>query len=124
MGELINSNHSTYRDINLAEINSETFNENIFTQSDMIKNKKRILIVDDEIFNIEAIKVILEHRFKIKQIDKICDNSMNGKEAVEKIVENVRQNNEYFCNYDLILMDCNMPIMDGYEATENIRTFL
>ena len=28
------------------------------------------------------------------------------------------------CSFDLILMDCNMPVMDGYDACHNIRQFL
>ena len=28
------------------------------------------------------------------------------------------------CDYNLIFMDCNMPIMDGYQATQKIRQFL
>ena len=28
------------------------------------------------------------------------------------------------CSFDLIFMDCNMPIMDGYEASQKIREFL
>jgi CheY-like chemotaxis protein len=38
---------------------------------------------------------------------------MNGEEAVEMIKRDSLEN-ENRCSYDLILMDCNMPIMDGY----------
>ena len=53
---------------------------------------KKILIVDDEIFNIQAIKIILEHRFQMKSIDTITEYAMNGKEAIEKVANNVAQN--------------------------------
>jgi two-component system sensor histidine kinase/response regulator len=38
----------------------------------------------------------------------------NGEEAIDAI----EANPEWF---DLILMDCQMPVMDGYDATQNIR---
>jgi signal transduction histidine kinase/ligand-binding sensor domain-containing protein/CheY-like chemotaxis protein/HPt (histidine-containing phosphotransfer) domain-containing protein len=42
------------------------------------------------------------------------DLANNGEEAVEKFQRN---------DYDLIFMDCQMPVMDGYSATKKIREF-
>ena len=86
--------------------------------------RKQILIVDDEIFNIEAAKVILECKLHLKYMDFISDQAMNGLEALQKVKQNVEENNDEFCKFELILMDCNMPIMDGYEASKQIRAYL
>jgi two-component system, sensor histidine kinase len=51
----------------------------------------------------------------------MCDSSLNGLSALNKIKQNVEQTGS--CKYDLILMDCNMPIMDGYESSIAIRKF-
>ena len=68
--------------------------------------KTKILVVEDNEINCKLISKILNKQ------GLICDLAMNGKEAV----------NAYKTQkYDLILMDCQMPILNGYEATEEIR---
>ena len=86
--------------------------------------QKRILIVDDQNFNIDAAMIILKYSVKLINSQDICDTAQNGLQAFEKVVENVKKNNGTMTTYDLILMDCNMPIMDGYEACNKIRRFL
>jgi len=78
--------------------------------------QKKILIVDDEQFNIDAIKIILEYNVKLPNINRIVDKAMNGLEAIRKVVLSVEKTGSN-C-YDYILMDCNMPLMDGYTATQ------
>ena len=70
---------------------------------------KKILLVEDIEVNREiAIMILEEFGFQV-------DYATNGKEAVEKVA--VSQVGEY----DAILMDIQMPIMNGYEATAAIR---
>ena len=70
----------------------------------------RILIVDDEPFNLIAVRVILNSIDP--SLDSLIDTSRNGLEALQASKKHL---------YGIIFMDCNMPIMDGYEATEKIR---
>lgn len=66
----------------------------------------RILLVEDNEDNRLLIKALL------KKTPVELDEAENGKEAVGKFKSN---------KYDLVLMDMQMPVMDGYEATETIR---
>jgi signal transduction histidine kinase/ActR/RegA family two-component response regulator len=73
-----------------------------------IKNSfENVLIVEDNDLNLTIAK-----NFIGKYFNNI-DVAFNGQEAVEKCQQK---------NYDLIFMDCSMPIMSGQEATKIIRT--
>ena len=85
---------------------------------------QRILIVDDQTFNIDASKIILKYSIKLSNCNQIIDSACEGEQALDKVKENVFNNGNKRCSYDLILMDCNMPHMDGYEATMRIRSYL
>ena len=70
---------------------------------------KRILVVEDNELNMEiACEILREAGFE-------TDCAVNGREAVRKVAVSRKG------YYDVILMDVQMPVMDGYEATARIR---
>ena len=71
---------------------------------------KRVLLVDDIEMNREIAEEIL------KETGFMVESAPDGTDAVDM----VKASEEYY--YDVILMDVQMPIMDGYEATKIIRT--
>ncbi|NAS30103.1 response regulator [Flavobacteriaceae bacterium R38] len=68
----------------------------------------KILIVDDNKINqVVTQNILKKEKFKTVVVD-------NGLSAVEKIKQD---------HFDLVLMDLNMPVMNGFEATQKIREF-
>jgi len=78
------------------------------TDSGILKNKKILLVEDNEMNRMVATTALSHYGAVITEV-------VNGAEAVEA-VRGTR--------YDLILMDMQMPVMNGLEATELIRTEL
>lgn len=66
--------------------------------------------MDDTVFNIQALKAIV-----IKALDCNVTDFYNGLDAVKSVQSGKR--------YDLVFMDIEMPIMDGYSATKLIRKY-
>lgn len=79
---------------------------NPFTIQDADLHGTKILIVDDHPINILVLRKFLE------QWHCLCSVAENGLIAVDMVTNN---------DYDLILMDLQMPVLDGYEAAITIR---
>ena len=75
---------------------------------DKLLDKRVLLVEDNHINQIIASKLLSEFGMK-------PDLAKNGQEAVDKAQNNI---------YDIILMDIQMPVMNGYEATYKIRKLL
>lgn len=72
------------------------------------KVQEHILVVEDNEINLELMRSFVE------DLAISVTYANNGKEAIELCKENF---------FPLILMDCHMPVMDGYEASRYIRKF-
>ena len=77
-----------------------------FTIEEKLRDRSRILLVEDNIVNQKVATAMLA-----KQGYRV-DVAGNGKEALDALPQKT---------YGLVLMDCQMPVMDGFDATRRIR---
>ena len=75
-------------------------------RSEFLETDVRLLVAEDDPMNRKYISLLL------RKAGFQHDLVENGQQALEAIETG---------NYDLVLMDCSMPVMDGYEATQLVR---
>ncbi len=86
-------------------------NTNDTTDGSLLLKGKKFLVVEDNEVNQKLVAYVL------KKVGGAVDIAHNGRMAID-LLENKT------AHYDVIIMDIQMPVMDGYEATEYIRTVL
>ena len=74
-------------------------------QLQYIRNARILLVEDNEVNRIVAIEILNQAHFKV-------DTAEHGEIALAKLKQNT---------YDCVLMDVQMPVMDGYQATRQLR---
>jgi CheY-like chemotaxis protein len=76
-------------------------------RSKKLSTRGHILVAEDNLVNQKIVSKLLE------VLGYSCALTLNGEQAVAMASEEP---------FDLVLMDCEMPVMDGYEATRVIRS--
>lgn len=73
--------------------------------------KANVLLVDDDVLN------NLIHSKYLESLGFEYEIALNGREAIDKIMENAKAN-KFF---SIILLDCNMPVLNGFETAKEIN---
>jgi len=94
--------------INSMQSGSVPAGETELSVGKSLVDSPKLLYVEDNYFNRLTMKMLID------SIGIHIETVENGAEAVKLLSKQ---------NFNLVLMDCKMPVMDGYEATRQIRSF-
>lgn len=98
--------HSLLESLGTGDVSVEKHNDMVFDEA--FSNKHLLLAEDNELNSEIAYEILTGFGFRV-------DVVVNGREAVDKVTDSITD------PYDLVLMDIQMPIMNGLEATKAIR---
>ncbi len=87
---------------------TDTYENQVITTHSIeeTRHHTRVLVVEDSVMNQTMVAIML------KKAGIRCDSAQNGQQALEACSSR---------RYDAVIMDCQMPVMDGYTATRRIR---
>ena len=105
--ELVSENDMILKDLKYPRNKNLIHNKTLMKKAVGYTRFNTVLIVDDELTNCLALKNILG------QFQMNADFAFNGKEALEKMLSQPLA-------YGLVFMDCQMPVMNGYDATKRL----
>ncbi len=100
--------HHIPDELSIANKHDQQAIEQIAQKEETVDEPIKILVVEDNPINMKLVKVILG------RYNFLVDEAENGEIAVNKSKKE---------RYDLILMDIDMPVMDGITATKNIKAY-
>lgn len=103
--ELLNCIQDALRINKEDEENNQLEVINVIKEDKKTLNPKILLVEDNEVNRNIVIRML-------KSRNMTCDLAVNGSEALKAVSEK---------DYDVVFMDCQMPVMDGYESTAKIR---
>ena len=81
------------------------------------------MIVEVELFNLNALEIILKLKFEI-DVDEVCVKALSGEEAIQLVKKDAEDNLYNYSSFKLIFMDYNMPQLNGPQTSILIRQFL
>ncbi|CDW81259.1 multi-sensor hybrid histidine kinase [Stylonychia lemnae] len=110
--------HKKQQSANLIPLHQFKIKSRIQTRELIEEEYSSILVVDDCAFNIDILQMMLNQLFSLR-----IDYAMSGQDALKKVKSRLyqHQTDSRIQMYKLIIMDINMPVMDGVEATKSIK---
>lgn len=100
--------HFSFRLADAAELAAEDDSE---ADAELLRGKRVLLAEDNELNREIANEILEEYGLEV-------ENACNGREAADIYHESLASGE----HFDFILMDIQMPVMDGYESTKEIRS--
>ena len=119
-GKMMLFNRSTSNHLNVesvAQMNATNNNKRNSSNGNKTCLCEEILIVDDDSFNLFTLEIML------KSFNFSCKKASNGQEAIE-ILKKFKKCHEKCKGIRLVLMDYQMPVLDGVESTKEIRKMI